>query len=206
MGGTIAKLASQHVGVSVVFLSSGVGSRTHEGEREAAQRKEAAYACCRTLGAEALFAGGFPTIGFDTVASLEIAKAVSEVVQDLKPEVVFTHHGGDLNIDHRLTSQAVMVACRPQPGGVVRGIYAFEVLSSTNWSHEGLFPPFLPDTFVDVSAYAELVVEAYSFYEAEVREEPHTRSLNSLRLKMQQRGRDVGLWAAEAFRTLRVIA
>ena len=31
----------------------------------------------------------------------------------MKPEVIYTHHAGDLNIDHRIVSRAVLTATRP---------------------------------------------------------------------------------------------
>ena len=206
MGGTLAKLASEGVKVTVAFLSSGVGSRNHEGEREAATRKQAAVRCCETLGAVAGHFGSYPTLQFDSVPSLNLAKTVSELVARYTPDLVFTHHGGDLNVDHRLTTQAVMVACRPQPSSQVTGLYSFAVLSSSGWGHESLFPTFQPDTYINVEDHVETALAAYQHYQAEVREEPHARSVTSLRLRMQQNGRQVGLYAADAFQTLRVVS
>jgi LmbE family N-acetylglucosaminyl deacetylase len=81
------------------------------------------------------------------------------IIARLAPELVYTHHYGDLNIDHRQTHQAIMMACRLLPGTTVREIRAFEVMSSTEWSSLGL-APFLPNLFVDIGAQLDTKMRA----------------------------------------------
>ena len=41
---------------------------------------------------------------------------------------MLTHHFGDLNVDHRITHQAVMTACRPVPDNIIKEILGFGVI------------------------------------------------------------------------------
>ena len=59
---------------------------------------------------------------------------VCALIGEIGPDVVYTHHAGDLNVDHRVTSLAVLTATRPLPASIVREVYAFEVPSSTEWA------------------------------------------------------------------------
>ncbi len=203
MGGTMARLADQGVTVLVHFLGSGVGSRGVADPAEVARRRAAADAACAVLGATVVGVGDAPDNMFDTVPMLELSQVVEGLKREHAPHWVFTSHAGDLNVDHRLTCQAVLTAFRPQPGETFAQVSSFEINSSTEWSAPSLYPPFLPDTHVDVTDQLERCLEAYACYDEETRPDPHPRSVEAVRIRRQLRGREVGVMAAEAFVTLR---
>jgi len=142
---------------------------------------------------------------FDAVHLIDIVRVVESAKRDINPKIIYTHHGGDLNIDHRITCQAVLTAFRPQPDEHFSEIRAFETKSSTEWSTSAIMPPFVPDTFVDISEYLDKLLNAYACYADEIREEPHARSVEALKIGALNRGREAGIHAAEAFMTLRRI-
>jgi LmbE family N-acetylglucosaminyl deacetylase len=131
---------------------------------------------------------------------LTLVKAVESVVEQVGPERVYTHHLADLNLDHRLTSQAVLTACRPVPGAKVKRIETFEVPSSTEWAPE----PFRPTSFVDVTGDAlQRKLLALACYSSEMREAPHPRSPQAIRALAHWRGASCGVHEAEAFQLVR---
>ena len=203
MGGTLARYVHRGDSVGVLFLGDGVSSRGQVDSRAARDRKRAAEAACKVLGADILGFETLPDNAFDTVPLLQIAKLVERAKQTFKPSLVYTHHAGDLNIDHILTCRATLTAFRPQPHETYKAIYAFEVNSSTEWSPPSLGATFIPDTYVDMTAQLETLLKAYAHYSEEVRDDPHSRSVTALKLAAQHRGRQVGFGAAEAFVTLR---
>lgn len=202
MGGTIARHSAQGDQVHLLCLSNGVGARGADSEA-AQKRQQDARKATEKLGVSSTCFLEFPDNAFDGIPLLEIIKAIEAERGKYAPTIVYTHHGSDLNIDHRLTCQAVLTAFRPQPGESCREILAFEVNSSTEWATSVLGTPFAPDTYVDVSAYRSCVLEAYQCYGEEVRPDPHARSVKALEVSLQHRGREVGLSEAEAFVTLR---
>ena len=121
---------------------------------------------------------------------------------EVQPEVVYTHHHADLNVDHRITHQAVMTACRPHPDAPVKEIFTFEVLSSTEWNTPG-FDAFVPNVFIDITDYLEIKLLALSAYELEMRAPPHARSQENSRHLAYYRGNSVGLLAAEGMSLVR---
>ncbi|MBI3804153.1 MAG: PIG-L family deacetylase [Nitrospirae bacterium] len=201
-GGTIAKLADEGAIIHVAFLADGVFSRAGEKtkQQEALRsRRAAAQTACDILRVKSISFGDFPDNRMDTMALIEITQAVERSVAEHRPDTVFTHHAGDLNVDHRLAHQAVATACRPQSGHPVKTILSFEVPSSTEWPLPGSAPAFAPNWFVDISGTLDRKLAALDAYAAELRPWPHPRSRQGVEHLARWRGATVGAGAAEAF-------
>lgn len=128
------------------------------------------------------------------------------MIQEVKPETVYTHAGGDLNSDHRVAHESVITACRPVAGMPVRNIYTFEVPSSTEWASTAIGEHFVPTRFVDIKEYVETKMKAIGCYDFEImRPFPHPRSLENIQALARVRGMAVGLEAAEAFMVVREV-
>jgi len=203
-GGTIARHIAEGDSVSILFLSTGVGSREMgQDSNEEALRKKSKDTALGILGIKKHYQCEFPDNQFDKVCLLEIVKEIEKVISVEKPNLIYTHFGGDLNIDHRVTYQAVVTASRPVPGGSVEEVLSFEILSSTDWTFGE--QRFLPNVFIDISLYKENKMMALKAYEQEMRDHPHSRSLVNVNNLMLVRGSAVGVAAAEAFQLVRKI-
>lgn len=207
-GGAMARHAAAGDDVHVMFLTDGVSARsdgtaTQSGRTE---RKQAAVKAAELLGAAPPRFFDFPDNRLDTVPLLSLAQAVESVAAEIAPRIVYTHHGGDLNIDHQLCNRAVLTAFRPAPGQSVRAIYAFEVASSTEWRFGGAATQFAPNRFVDIGAHLAAKRAALAAYATEMRDWPHARSDKALVALAEWRGASAGMAAAEAFMVLRELA
>lgn len=203
-GGTIAKHIASGDSVSVLILGEGVASRKEQREDYAKERdslRADAKRALAKLGVKDVTFLDFPDNSFDTVPLLKIIKAVENIVSEKKPELVYTHHRGDLNIDHRRTFEAVLTACRPL-GSSVRKIMCFEVLSSTEWN---VGSSFIPNALVDITDVFEKKIAALREYQSEMRQYPHPRSLEGAEILAKTRGLVIGRKAAEAFEIVREI-
>lgn len=206
-GGAIAKFAAQGQGVHVALLADGVGSRRKGRiDAEVKQRRQAAKAAAKVLGATSVMFGDFPDNRMDGVDLLDVTQAVESLIVQYRPSVVLTHHAGDLNVDHRSISQAVVTACRPQPGHSVRTMLFFEVPSSSEWQVPGVGPAFAPNWFIDISGTLNAKLKALKAYDAEMRPWPHARSYQAVEHLARWRGASAGMAAAEAFVVGRMLA
>lgn len=131
---------------------------------------------------------------FAVLPNPDVKDAVEKAVAAVEPDIVYTHHGGDINADHRALHEAVMVACRPYAAPSVRSIRTFHTPSSTEWGHG-----FTPTLFVDISEHIEDKLAAMAFYADELRPAPHPRSLEYLRAQAMVWGATSGFRFAEAF-------
>lgn len=203
-GGTI----SRHVGfgdqVHVITMTDGVSSRLGATDEQIQKRKNSMENSLKILGCSSSQNLGFDDNQLDSTLLLRIVRKIERVFSELKPDVVYTHHHNDLNVDHRLTHDAVMTASRPMPGCSIKELYGFEILSSTEWATPGL-GPFIPNLYVDITKFLSKKLEAIKAYSQEMRPSPHSRSLEHVEILARHRGLTVGVEAAEAFAIYRIL-
>jgi len=208
-GGTIARLAAEGHEVYIAILGEGLTSRNKKRDEGDKKRVAALHARSRQvaefLKSKDIFLHNLPDNRFDTLPLLEIVKRIEDLIKRIQPQAIYTHHRGDLNIDHSILHRAVLTATRPVSCCPVREIYAFEVASSTEWTFGQLQPAFRPNMFMDISATLEAKVEAMAMYESESRRFPHPRSSDALRAAARRWGSIAGVEAAEAFELIRSI-
>jgi len=207
-GGAMALHCARKDKVSVAILGTGIASRKEKGadisSELSALRAQSRSALAR-LGVKDVQFLDFPDNSFDSVPLLEITKAVERIVSEKKPELLYTHHWGDLNIDHRRTFEAMMTACRPVGGCSVKKILCFETLSSTEWNAPSSGTAFLPNCFVDISSVMQKKLDCLSEYKGEMRPFPHPRSPEAVSALARLRGSTIGAESAEAFEVAREI-
>ena len=206
-GGTAARLVKQGNEVYTLILGEGITSRDasrqrEKREQEIIQLKKQVHEANGVIGIKEFFTHDFPDNRFDSVPLLDIIKVIETIKNNIKPDIVFTHYEQDLNIDHRITYQAVLTAVRPTANETVKEIYSFEVLSSTEWNYP---LSFSPDVFFDISETIDIKLAAMEKYQSELKEYPHPRSLKGIRLNAEQWGMKTGLKYAEAFKLVRLI-
>ncbi len=209
-GGSMARFALEGNDVYTLILGEGITSRDKKRMRvkrdsEVAELKKTAEDANKILGAKKVYTFDFPDNRFDTIPLLDIIKTIEKIKEDIKPDIVFTHHYGDLNIDHQITFKAVITAFRPAVDESVKELYSFEIPSSTEWNAPSSLTHFMPEYFVDISKTIKLKVRAMKEYKCEIREYPHMRSVESIEIKAKQWGIQVGLETAEAFEVIRLI-
>lgn len=212
LGATMNKLIVE-IGIQthVVILGEGITSRSDKRD-SVAWRKELdihktnIHLAQKAIGYHSVSIFDFPDNRFDTVALLDIIKVVEKEKQSFNPDVIFTHHGGDVNIDHQRTFEAVMTACRPMENERVRTIITFETPSGTEWRSPSDPRHFLPNIFIDVKEHhLDAKIKGMENYEFEKRAYPHPRSPEALRIQAQRWGIVVGKEYAEAFQLIRSI-
>lgn len=197
-GGTVAKHVCNGDTVFAVIVCEGESHRSYGKE---INQSEYISAAANIIGFQQVFHLAFPDQKLDTLPLVSIIKPIENVIDDVKPDVIYVHWGGDLNRDHRIVFESLMVAARPVVSSI-KQIFAFETSSSTEWA----FPRgFSPDTWVDISGFIDTKLQAFECYESELRDYPHPRSLEAVRIKAAARGNQCCLEYAEVFMTVRNI-
>lgn len=206
-GATLAQLTDRGAETHVLVLGEGIGARFAENRRPGD--------AVTTLGAELATAAGIlgaiprqldlPDNRFDSVDLLDVVHRIEQVKAETRPDLVLTHHPGDLNVDHGVTCRAVLTAFRPLPGERAATVAAGDTLSSTEWN-PSRDAAFVPNWFVDATDGLERKVQAMAAYETELRDWPHPRSLEGIRVAARRWGMTVGMDAAEPFCLLRHVS
>lgn len=212
LGATMHKLIKNYnCNVKVVILGEGITSRseardTKLWEKELKTHKQNITNAAAAIGYHEVKTYDFPDNRFDSVALLDIVKAIEKEKTEFQPEIIFTHHGGDTNIDHRQTFDAVITATRPMSNECVKTIITFETPSSTEWQAFNHPNYFKPNLFMEVSKKdVDAKVKGMESYEFEKRKYPHPRSPEALEIQCKRNGVIVGKEYAEAFMLIRSI-
>jgi N-acetylglucosamine malate deacetylase 1 len=204
-GGSIARHIDDGDSVSVVFMADGVKSRDYQDlESNICDRNTHALNACSIVGVNNPTFLNFPDNKMDSIPLLDIIKPIESIINKIRPTIIYTHNDSDLNIDHRITYQAVMTSCRPQQGSSIKKIYLFEVLSSTEWSLPS-YGSFVPNCFIDITNFIDVKIDALNEYLYEIKEFPHPRSVEAVKALAKIRGSSSGLMYAEAFKVERDI-
>lgn len=159
----------------------------------------------KVYGFQKVFRLGFPTVRLNTIPHIDLCTAIQNVMKEVMPDIVYTTSRNDINPDHRIVYDCTLVAVRPLPGNVVRRILSYEL------GYTGLFgvpagaSMFQPNVFVDITSHMEKKLTAMSCYETELREAPHPRSIEGIKLFARSRGLSMGFEFAECFELVREI-
>ena len=203
--GTVAKLIKQGYSAYTLILSGGKTSRGEVEQSEIDNLRDEMLKANKIIGIKEVFQADFPDNAFDSVALLKIVKKIEEIKNKIKPDIIFTHHIGDMIIDHQLTHKAVLTATRPMADECVKTIYSMEVPSSTEWNSFSRESAFVANVFVDITETIDKKIEAMSYYKSELREYPHPRSLRFIKELAGLNGIKAGINSSENFMLIRNI-
>ena len=206
-GGTLRKLADEGHDIYTCVLCAPADARHERPDMQTFQ--QVVQQAEKAIGIKDSLKYEFKNIQFNTVPHLDMVKAIEAAIVKFKPEWVFTHHPSDVNIDHRVCFEASMAAIRlPQryskdiPPTLIKKIFLFEVLSSTDWAPSiGL--AFQPNCFFDIKTTFDIKMQVLDYYGNALKPFPHSRSRENIKALATLRGAEVGIAMAEAFCVIR---
>lgn len=202
-GGASSILSKEGHKIYNCIMSGEVDARRHRPELK--QLHDNTNSAQVIMGAEPPIFGNFPNIRFNTVPHIELVQYIESVIEEIKPDYIFTHHPYDLNNDHYHTSKACQAAARLfQRTQVkrIKGLFFMEIPSSTDWAFPVDGQNFQADTFMEIGeAGINNKIQALKAYEGVMRDFPHPRSEEILKGLAAYRGGQAGVKYAEAFQT-----
>lgn len=155
------------------------------------------------LGVSKTFYLDFPAVMLEKAERYELNDALIEVMKQVMPDIVYIPHIGDMQKDHQIVAEAMMVACRPKYSFAPKRILAYETLSETGWNTPNVNNSFIPNVFCDISEFLEKKTEAMRKYGSQLGRFPDARSLEAIEALARFRGALVNKQAAEAFAMIR---
>jgi N-acetylglucosamine malate deacetylase 1 len=202
-GGTLARHVAQSDEVHWCVVTQAYSPQWSEATIEEAARQVEQVR--QVYGFSRIFKLGFPTVKLNTVPYIDLSSALQRVIDDVRPEVIYTTPADDINLDHRIVYESTLVAARPLPDSSIKRLLCYEIVPTARFGLPAGSRGFSPNVFVDMADYLDKKLEAMACYRTELREYPHPRSIEGLRIFAQERGLSVGLRAAECFQLIREI-
>jgi LmbE family N-acetylglucosaminyl deacetylase len=157
------------------------------------------------LGVKNTFLLDYPTMNLSSSSVISMTPKISEVFQEVKPEIIYCLNRSDAHSDHRHTFDAVMACTKSFRYPFVKQVLMYECISETEFAPNLLEKVFMPNYFVDVSKHFKEKLEIMKVYESEIGEHPFPRSLRNMEALATFRGASVGVEYAEAFQLLKYI-
>ena len=200
-GGTIAKYADNGDDVYVAIVTKGRGPLFKDEQVETVRNE--CLKADRFLGVKETIFMDFPASMIENVQRYKFNEAFIQLIQRIRPDIVYIPHRGDMQLDHKMVVDAAMVALRPKYKHVVKRIYAYETLSETGWDIPNVTNEFIPNVYNNISKFMDKKIEAMQMFKTQLSAYPAARSLRAVEALAMYRGATVNMNAAEAFYIVR---
>src|SRR5262245_40288742 len=106
--GTVKKYIARGYKAVSVILGEGMTSRGEKFRAKIDGLRDNALKANKTVGIKTVHFENLPDNRFDSKPLLDVVKIVEKYIAQYQPEIIFTHFGKDLNVDHQQTFKAVM--------------------------------------------------------------------------------------------------
>ena len=203
VGATMAKYIAQQDQVFVCIATK--GAKPIFDDVYVAKIREETVKAHNLLKVTETFFLEFPAVMLEQIPRHEINGKILDVVQKVKPDIVYIPHFGDMQKDHQIIAEAAMVAVRPKYDHTIKAIYSYETLSETEWNTPHVANSFNPNVYNDVSSYLNDKFRALECFGSQLSDFPNPRSLEAIEALAKYRGSTINVRAAEAFVLIRQI-
>jgi len=198
-GGAIQYFKEGKYKIYVCQVTDGCSSQYGDNPKICKERNQQYQKAMKFLKVDGIFNLDFPDMQLDTIPHFQINQDLNKIFKKTKPEILLTHSPDDINKDHQEIYKSTLVIIRPL-NNFLKRVYSYETLSCSEWNPDS---PFKPNYFIDIKKYLAKKKEAFGLLKTELREYPHSRSLEGIEILAKYRGLQCGRRYAEAFRLIK---
>jgi len=147
----------------------------------------------------------FETTKVDEHTMSEIINRISDIINKVKPNIIYIPFKNDVHSDHRKIFEATYSCTKSFRYPFIKKIYMMETLSETEFAcSQG--ENFIPNVFNDISTYFSKKLEIMKIYQSELSEHPFPRSLETIEAIAKFRGSTSNCKYAESFVLIKEIS
>lgn len=203
-GGTLLKHVNNGDEVSWLIITNVLESKGFTKQRVDSRQQEIATVQ-NLMNFKHVIKFDFPTMSLDSSSLNELIPKISEVFNELNPEVIYVMNRSDAHSDHRITFEAVLACTKSFRYPFIKSVLMYECISETEFAPALPEKVFQPNYFVDVTDFFEKKIDIMKVYESELSEHPFPRSIRNIEALATFRGASVGVEYAEAFQLIKFI-
>lgn len=133
----------------------------------------------------------------------ELIKRISDIINYIKPDVVYMNNRTDIHTDHQVAAKAIMSCVKSFRYTFIKKVLMYECISETEIAPSLPENIFIPNVYSDITDFIDEKLEIMKLYESEVQEIPLPRSLDNIKALARFRGASCGVAYAEAFMLIR---
>jgi len=203
-GGTLLKHAAKGDNIYWLITTNVFESQGFSKERIESRQLEIEKVS-KMLGVTKVFKLTYPTMTLSSSSLIKMVPEISAIFSEIQPEIIYCLNRSDAHSDHRVTFNAVMACTKSFRYPFIKQVLMYECISETEFAPALSEKAFLPNYFVDISAYFKDKIEIMCVYESEIGDHPFPRSLRNIEALAVFRGASVGVEFAEAFQLVKFI-
>ncbi len=200
-GGTLLKHKANNDKIGWIIITNVDESHGFSKERVISRQIEIDEVA-KEIGMDAVFKLDFPTTSLSSSKVGSLIKAISNVFNEFQPEIIYTVNRSDAHSDHRYTFDAVGSCIKSFRYPFIKKVLMYECLSETEFAPALFEKVFLPNHFVDITAFYNEKERILKIYESEIGEHPFPRSIRNINALATFRGATAGVEFAEAFQLI----
>tara|TARA_X000000950_G_C13726412_1_gene582422 strand:- start:53 stop:736 length:684 start_codon:yes stop_codon:yes gene_type:complete len=208
-GGTLLKHKNNKDQINILFVFEGSSARYKNIKNlgvnnDMNKREKSAIQVSKKLKAKSIKFLNYQNLITNADTKLKITKQIFSEIKKINPQIIYTHSSKDLNIDHRLCLESVLIATRPDKELSLKKLLCFEIPSSTEWSHN-IFGNFSPNYFVNIEKFMKDKLELLKLYNYELKQFPYPRSNENIIAQSKLAGSLCGCKHAERFEVIKIL-
>jgi len=132
-----------------------------------------------------------------------LIRDISDVILEVKPDIVYMNNRTDIHTDHQVAAKAIMSCTKSFRYPFIKKVLMYECISETEITPSLPENIFIPNVYSDITDFIQKKVEIMKIYKSEVQEAPLPRSLDNIKALARFRGASCGVQYAEAFMLVR---
>lgn len=156
-------------------------------------------------GFDGIYELEIPATQADKVSRDKIIKKMAEVFKQVKPEILYLPFMEDVHSDHRVIFEAACSCAKTFRHPFIQKIMMMEIVSETEFAPALKDTAFVPNYFVDISAFLDKKLSIMKIYKDQISKHPFPRSIKALKSLSAFRGAMAGCKYAESFMILKEI-
>lgn len=203
-GGTLLKHVKNGDDVYWLIITNVFEEDGFSKERVLSRQQEIDEVAVR-MGFKATFKLDYPTMKLHPGLLPDMVPKVSAVFNEVKPEVIYVMNRSDAHSDHRVVFDALIACTKSFRYPFIRKVLMYECLSETEFAPALPEKVFMPNYYVEVTAFMDKKLEIMQVYASEIGAHPFPRSLENMKALAHYRGASVGVNYAEAFQLIKLI-
>ncbi|SEW44466.1 N-acetylglucosaminyl deacetylase, LmbE family [Chitinophaga sp. YR573] len=203
-GGTLLKHAVAGDNIYWLIITN-IAVNTGFSEERVRSRQIEIEEVAKRLRIKKTFKLDYPTMSLSSSSLLTMVPEISKVFEETKPEIIYCLNRSDAHSDHRVVFDAVASCTKSFRYPYIKRVLMYECISETEFAPALPEKAFIPNYYVDISAYLEEKLDIMKLYASELGDHPFPRSLDNIKALAHFRGATAGVQYAEAFQLLKYI-
>lgn len=178
-GGTLLKHQANGDEIHCIFCTDIFESEGFSKE-QIDTREQEIQEICKSYNFASIHRLGLKTTKIDEYNTSYLVSLFSQIFTKIKPNILYLPFAYDVHSDHRIIFQAAFSCTKSFRYPSIEKILMMETLSESEFAPTLPNQSFIPNVFVDISAFFEKKCEIMKIYQSELGKSPFPRSIENI--------------------------